>query len=288
MKHVLLLGDNGMLGSMFRRVLSDEPLRLSTTCRTPSRPDQIRFDVESDDIYRLLADVGPVDAVINAIGVIKPRIDEASIESRLSAIRVNAAFPHHLAVAAKNNGAHVFQIATDCVYSGVEKLYSEKSLHDPTDVYGKTKSLGETPSDNVLHLRASIIGPEEGRSTSLWEWVRNQPFNATINGFLNHLWNGVTTFHFSKIVKGLITNEIFLSGVVHLVPEDVVPKADLVEFIAKASSREDISINRVDASNSVDRTLSTLEPERNRMLWSLAGYSAPPTIESMVLEVPLT
>jgi len=288
MKNVLLLGDNGMLGSMLRRVLSAEDFNLTSTRRHPVRDNQLKFDVEVDNLGEVLEGVGGVDAIVNAIGVIKPRIDEGDTESRTNAIRVNADFPHELSQLAREAGAHVFQIATDCVFSGTARLYDENSPHDPTDVYGKTKSLGEVPSANVLHLRASIIGPEEGRSTSLWEWVRNQPAKASINGFMNHLWNGVTTYHFSRVVAGMIKHDLLLSGAVHLVPNDIVSKADLVTFIAQASDRHDIVINRIDAANHIDRTLSTIDTDRNQRMWSLAGYASAPSIASMVSETPLT
>ena len=42
-----------------------------------------------------------------------------------------------------NKKIKIFQIATDCVYSGRLGKYNEKSEHDDTDIYGVTKSLGE-------------------------------------------------------------------------------------------------------------------------------------------------
>ena len=49
---------------------------------------------------------------------------------------------------------------------------------DALDVYGKTKSLGEIPDANVMHLRCSLIGPELGRNSLFFEWVRQQPHGA--------------------------------------------------------------------------------------------------------------
>jgi hypothetical protein len=34
----------------------------------------------------------------------------------------------------------------------------------------------------------------------------------------------------------------------------------------------------------VDRTLSTVNPELNKQLWSLAGFDTPPTVAQMVQE----
>jgi len=286
MAQVLVLGSSGMLGSMVARVLREAEHSVVLTDRAGSA-NNIPFDVATHSIRDVLASVPDLSYVINAIGIIKPRINEASAESRRAAIRVNGEFPYELAEAAESIGVHVLQIATDCVYSGTEGHYSESDLHDPTDVYGKSKSLGEVPSSSVLHIRASIIGPENGRQTSLWEWVRNQPKNASINGFTNHRWNGVATFQFGRICDGIIRNKIRNSGVVHLVPADIVTKASLVRDIAVASGRGDITVNDVEAGDAIDRTLSTQDREFNSALWVQAGYESIPTVTQMVHETPL-
>lgn len=286
MARVLILGSNGMLGSMVSRVLIESGHDVITTDRDGSE-DNLRFRVGSDSVSDLLRGVPGLAYVINAIGIIKPRINESSAASRQTAIEVNGLFPYELAGTAEGLGVQVIQIATDCVYSGDTGMYTESDLHDPTDVYGKSKSLGEVPSPSVLHLRASIIGPEVGRQTSLWEWVRGQPANARINGFTNHRWNGVTTYHFGRVCAGLIGASSKESGVRHLVPGDIVTKASLVRDIAAASHRTDISVNDVEAQDEIDRTLSSDDINFSSGLWELAGYSVPPTVSEMVHETPL-
>lgn len=69
-------------------------------------------------------------------------------------------FPHRLADAAARRGQRVIEIATNGVFSGRDAPYDEQSAHDPRDVYGKTKSLGERAASGVVRLRCSIIGPE--------------------------------------------------------------------------------------------------------------------------------
>ena len=286
MANVLVLGSNGMLGSMVARVLRESGHSVFTTDRDGSA-DNIRFVVGLDPVSDVLKKVPDISFVVNAIGIIKPRINESSAESRRTAINVNGMFPYELADAAEHARAHVIQIATDCVYSGATGNYTESHLHDPTDVYGKSKSLGEVPSTSVLHLRASIIGPEIGRQTSLWEWVRSQPENANINGFTNHRWNGVTTYHFGRVCAGIIEHEVRESGVRHLIPADIVTKASLVRDIAKASQRNDIVINEVEAKDEIDRTLSTDDAHFSSNLWRYAGYDSAPSVSQMVHETPL-
>ena len=244
---------------------------------------EARFDVLKNTIAELVA-AWPASAgyVVNCIGVIKPRIDESQSSSVEQAVRINTLFPHQLANYAENAGLKVLQIATDCVFSGAAGRYNEKSAHDATDVYGKTKSLGEVNSRQVMHLRCSIVGPEIGRSTSLWEWVRGQPRHAVISGYLNHYWNGITTDAFGEICHSIISNDLFSAGVVHVVPDDVVSKNQLVNIILKRLGRTDVGVTPVDAVTAIDRTLITIDELRNSQIWAGTSFGCIPQIQNMI------
>ena len=280
MKKVLVLGANGMLGHACIDVIrSLKKTEVFGTTRGKVS-GYIDFDAHNDSIDDLLKFAKP-DWIINCIGIIKPHIKESDPESVLNAIKINSEFPYSLASSTKSR---IIQIATDCVYSGAKGLYVENDLHDATDVYGKTKSLGEVEFENVNHLRVSIIGPEMGRSTSLLEWFRNQLKNASINGFTDHLWNGVTTHQFGKLAYGMISNEYDEFSKTHIVPADLISKADLLRVFAVAYAREDVQINETVSAAKIDRTLSTIYPEVNSKIWKLAGYESIPTVAEMVLE----
>jgi dTDP-4-dehydrorhamnose reductase len=280
MKKVLVLGANGMLGHACADVLRiSQNVELVGTARG-KKLGYLDFDASTDSIVDLLKFTKP-DWVINCIGIIKPHINESDPESVFNAVKINSEFPLNLAKATKSR---VIQIATDCVYSGAKGLYVETDSHDAMDVYGKTKSLGEVTFENVHHLRVSIIGPELGRSTSLLEWFRNQARNASVNGFTDHLWNGVTTHQFGKLAYGLIANDYHETSKTHIVPADLISKADLLHEFALAYAREDIQINKTVSALKIDRTLSTIYPEVNKQIWKLAGYQSIPTVSEMVIE----
>jgi dTDP-4-dehydrorhamnose reductase len=221
---------------------------------------------------------------VNNIGVIKSNITDGDSTSEINAIKVNSLFPHELAEAASQRGIHVIQIATDCVYSGQLGQYNESSKHDAWDVYGKTKSLGEVNAPNMTLLRCSVIGREQGRSSNLIEWVLSQPENAQLSGYTNHLWNGLSTLAFSQICAGIIKNKNFEPDVHHVVPTEVVSKQQLVEGIARAFGREDISVSPVETPVTVDRTLSTEDKNYNTTLWNQAGYSEIPSVTQLLKE----
>jgi len=280
MAKVLILGANGMLGHACYEILSHGTgLEVLRTSRA-NLEGYINFDATSDEVSDLISKTNP-DWIINCIGIIKSHIKEDQGNSVLNAIKINSEFPFKLASA---TDATIIQIATDCVYSGARGHYTESDLHDALDVYGKTKSLGEAPLENIIHLQASIIGPELGRSTSLLEWFKNQPLNAEINGFTDHLWNGVTTHHFAKIALGIITNNYKEISKAHVVPSGLIAKSELLREFAAAYNRGDIAIKDVISKIKVDRTLETLNPELNLELWQMAGYQEIPSVSLMVHE----
>lgn len=287
--NVLVLGVTGMLGNDVYKLLSESGINTFGTSRKEDRRvNFIKFDVVTDQVDELLDAFPEVNWIVNCIGIIKTHIHDDDSGSIQNAISVNALFPHILAKEAQSRNMKIIQIATDCVFSGATGKSVESSVHDPWDVYGKTKSLGEVNSTNVMNIRSSIIGKEIGRSTSLLEWVTGQPENSVINGYTNHYWNGVTTLAFAKVCHGIITQDLFQPGIHHLIPSNLLSKMDLVKQIAYVFKRSDIEIVPFETEISVDRTLSTKNPHFNSVLWQSAGYKSPPSIEELVKEYSLT
>ncbi len=273
-----------MLGSRVALELAERQIEFSQISRG-SYGDNRLGETQAQDIATLrnLEKLfGKPTHIINAIGVVKPRIDEAKSESVLNAIQGNTLFPRNLGIYCETSGVHLIQIATDCVYSGKKGDYLESDLHDPTDVYGKTKSLGEFSSDQISLVRSSIIGREEVNKYSLVEWVNSQASNASINGFTNHNWNGVTTKVFGMIAAGIIQDKIDPVGTVHLIPQDKVSKFELVNLIKNELVRSDIKVSEFKANVVIDRTLSTELPDLNQRLWQSGGFDSAPTISQMI------
>ena len=296
MQHVAILGASGMLGTMlvdyFARAGS---FKLTATVR--SQPDlallqgqypsvSVRcLDAETCSETDIAEAVRGASWVINAIGLVKQRIvdgDDILVER---AIRINALFSFTLARAADAVGAKVIQVATDCVYSGRTGRYSEGAAHDCCDVYGRTKSLGEVGSAAVCNLRCSIIGFEHKSSLSLLNWFLSQQANGAVSGFIDHVWNGITTLHFAKVCRGIISRDLVVPNRQHVVPLDDTTKEGLLRIFAAVFERNDICINPVCSSTAVNRTLVTNNPAINRALWDAAGYSQPPSIADMVFEL---
>lgn len=293
MPKVFILGATGMLGRGVISAFHDSPIEVIATTRDGTLSDYavtskvVKFDALFDELSVLDSLVSAGDWIINCIGIIKPHIKDDNADQRRIALLVNGLFPDKLALYAEAKGLKVIQIATDCVYSGQKGQYSEQDEFDALDVYGKTKSLGEVPSKSMMHLRVSIIGPEYGRSTSLFEWVRNQPQDAEIFGFTDHLWNGVTTFHFGKLCRGAIENDFFTPEVIHVIPGSTLTKDSLVRLLAIRAGRGDLKITPRASGKVIDRTLSSANPNAVEVLWRNAGYASAPSVEQMIKEMPL-
>jgi dTDP-4-dehydrorhamnose reductase len=286
MTKVAVLGSTGMLGSTLTKVLENQFETIYEFNRSgisATGKNQTRV-IEVTDSNCLLTSFNglEVDYIINCIGMIKHVIDENDQNSVNLASKINSEFPANLNIYANTLGIPVIQVGTDCVYSGKSGLYSERDPHEPIDVYGETKNAGEQSATESMLIRCSIIGKELKSRNSLLEWVISQPLGAKVEGYVNHLWNGVTTLHFSQIISGVIKSGAYKPGVLHLIPKDIVSKFELINLISSEFGRSDLQISQFEAETPINRSLITINPERNLQLWRQGGYNEIPTISDMV------
>lgn len=288
---VVILGSTGMLGDAVAKEFDNFAGEVHLTARSnssgfnSSEPPYIQFDAQKDSLESSLGFLGTGDFIINCIGIIKTEIDESDPASCERARVINSEFPARLVRFAEARGIRVIQIATDCVFSGSDGHYTESSRHDPVDLYGETKSAGEVFSENIMHLRVSIIGREKRGFTSLFEWVARQERGAVITGYVNHFWNGIPAKHFGKIARAVIEHDLFEAGVHHVLPAEQVSKAQLVRLIAAHACRGDLQIVDGNATKAIDRTLATNDPEFNASLWAAAGCATVPSVAQLVAEI---
>ena len=187
--------------------------------------------------------------------------------------------------AEETTNTKIFQIATDCVYSGKKGNYSENDNHDATDIYGKTKSLGEVSSPNFYNLRCSIIGNEIKNNKSLVEWFKNSKKGSALNGFSDHLWNGITTNAFAKITRSIIENNIQIPNFIHIVPKNKLTKYTLLKLFKKKFRRKDLTINKIKSHQKVIRTLKTIYLKKNIEIWKKSLFLKVEKIENLVKDL---
>lgn len=290
--NILVLGANGMLGKMISLYLkSNNELNVFVTARDKSSFIEKNFEKKftnfqlsdnySDNLKKIVD--SNIDLIVNCIGVIKPKIDEKNPNSIKETILTNSYFPLELQNLALENQIKYIQIGTDCVFSGNDGSYTESSFMDAKDLYGKSKIVGEIEGINKSLIRSSIIGPEEGKGFSLMNWFLKNT-QQEVSGYKNHLWNGVTTLNFAKVVEGFILSNEFNFKTQHLIPRNTITKANLLEEFKKHFNK-DVVINHIDAEEIIDRTLLTINEQVNENLWKRAGYSSIPTVEENIEEL---
>jgi len=267
MVNILVLGISGMLGSMVFDYLSkNKNFNVYGTVRNTKYQKNRIFLFDAYEISQLedktILNLN-IEYVINCIGITKPFSKDDDPRGVVRAIRINADFPWELAKYAKNHNKKVIQIGTDCVFSGKKGPYNENSKHDPLDVYGKSKSLGEVFDGTTLIIRDSIIGPEFKKETTfLLEWFLNQQEGGTISGWEHHTWNGITTLQFAQICEKIIETNSFdrligISHIHHFLPNSIVNKFELMNIFNEIFDKK-LKINHVNKPDEkVDRTLSS-------------------------------
>ena len=207
----------------------------------------IGFDAEkTDNLIDIFARIQP-DVVVNCIGVVK-QLEVA--KNPLTVLPLNTMLPHRLERLCANAGARLIHISTDCVFSGTRGRYLESDASDTTDLYGKTKYLGEVTGANSVTLRTSIIGHELNTSHSLIEWFLRQ--QGDISGYTKAIFSGLPTIELARVIRDFVLPNPSLSGLYH-VASAPISKYDLLNLVAQYYGK---SIkNTPDNSVVIDRSL---------------------------------
>lgn len=241
---ILVIGSSGMLGYAASRYFKQRGYGVKELTRR-------EFDIIRNPIVRIRAAVRNADVVINCTGVIKPRIEQYSVEDVL---KINSVFPWNLSRLCKQSETRCFHISTDCVFSGKKGGYSEDDFIDAEDLYGLSKAAGDSPL--CMTLRTSIVGEEKGHHRSLLEWLRGQK-GETADGFVNHRWNGVTTVYLAEILENILTHDLYKPGVFHIYSPKVVTKYKLLRLINDVYGLR-VTIRKARSPQAIDRTLTSI------------------------------
>jgi len=236
-QRILVLGVTGMLGHvLFNHLAEKQNLDVFGTARDCIlgwwfnerllKNIYTGVDAENIDSVRLaIAECNP-DIVVNCIGIIKQ--SEAGNDP-LPAISINAMLPHVVARICAASGARLIHFSTDCVFDGNKGNYSEEDEPNATDLYGRTKVLGELNYPNTLTIRTSIIGNELKNRVSLVEWFLAQ--KGEIKGYKKVLFSGLPSIELAEIIECHIINNNNLEGLYHLSAQPI-SKYDLLKLIA--------------------------------------------------------
>ncbi len=261
--NITVFGANGMLGFAVAEYLERQGNNVIRVSRN-------NFDIAKEDHSEIEQFLKESNYAVNCAGVIKPRIKDMSIENVLT---VNSLFPKNFARICNKMGVKSFHVTTDCVYTGKRGNYDENDLFDADDLYGLSKNGGDF--SHTMVLRTSIIGEEINQNRSLLEWAKSQK-GKTVFGFVNHLWNGVTTLEFAKTIEHIIQHKMYDQKLYHIHSPHSVTKFELLEIFDRVYNLK-LDIKARESADSVDRTLSSI--------YKLSDKIVTKSIETQVAEM---
>lgn len=279
----LVLGASGMLGhkvfQVFREAGEDVRgvmRRTKDSCtgfpmlQEPGVLDGTGVET-ADDVLATFEWAQP-DVVINCIGLVKPLAKDAA-----KTITINSLLPHTIARVATLASARLLHISTDCVFSGSEGGYSEESIPDAEDLYGRSKLMGEVTYGGHLTIRTSIIGRELNTSRNLIEWFLAT--EGTVQGYRRAFFSGLTTKALAEVLLGL-AHQPEATGLLHVAGERV-NKNDLLCMLQRAYGHNQTRIEPfdnefIDRSLKAERavTLGVVVPSLPRMIDDMAGENS--------------
>ena len=265
MKHakpikVLVVGCSGMLGSTLLRYFAEMPQievhgsvrseqSLSLLPTGVSTLVSTGIDAENfGEIRRLFKSVHP-EIVINCVGVVKQL---AAANDPLISIPVNSLFPHRFAALCAETKSRLIHISTDCVFSGLKGSYTELDTPDASDLYGRSKLLGEIDYPHAVTLRTSIIGHELSGTRSLVDWFLSQ--EDRVSGFSKAIFSGFPTVELAKVITEYVLPNPELTGLYH-VSANPISKYELLNIISRVYGK-DIEIE-VNDTFTIDRSLDS-------------------------------
>ena len=251
---IVIFGATGMLGTYVSSLLSKKYQVLKIT-----RQDYDLTDLNIN-ILRVVFrdnDISSNDIIINCAGV----IPQQKSPSKRDFYKINSLFPVILSMICYYEiECKMIHITTDCVFDGKKTgEYDETSIHTETNDYGISKSLGEICDATII--RTSIIGEQLHDKYSLLEWVKSNK-GGTINGYVNHYWNGVTCLELAKYIEDIIVNNKYWYGVRHIMCEKPVSKYELLCMINEIYDLN-ICINKTE-TNIIDKTLNSVYENSTR------------------------
>lgn len=271
---ILVFGASGMIGhQMWYKLNKEFPNSVYGTVRKGAdyykhfnifNTDYLIPNLDVTDftnVLKVLDQLKP-DVVLNCIGITlrKPEIKNLEL-----CLEVNSLFPQRLGRWAAQHHKRLIHFSTDCVFGGGAGMYTEESIPDAQDVYGKTKFLGEVLGSHSLTLRCPIIGREIAGKTELIEWFLQQR-NKTIKGYANAIYSGITSAEMARQISLIIRKYPNLTGL-YQISSEPISKYDLLVLLNEISNLN-ITVEK-------DNSYSTNKSLDSKKYRQLTGYNSP-------------
>lgn len=256
--NVLVIGAGGLLGSACLAIFNESPsINAVGTFRhkydrnqSPCKPEQhyfLRDALDDAELETLFQQLQP-SVVVNCTSLPKDRL---RLSDPLEFIPIYALLPHVLANFCRRFSSRLIQISSDGVYSGDKGNYCEEDVPDASDLYGRTKLMGEVVAQGCVTLRTSMIGHDAKMQNGLVSWFLNQ--KDTCRGFSNAIFSGFPVTVLARVIRDYVLSHSQLEGVYNLA-SDPISKFDLLRLISEIYDSRVTVIP--DYSIKIDRSLN--------------------------------
>ena len=190
---ILILGSTGILGKTLFFYLKSKKIKFSCISRKKKDSLYLKNFKNISKLKKMICAEKPTH-LINCLGVTKfNKSYNLTKETKF----INTLFPKKLAKFCLKKEIYFIHISTDCVFSGKKGNYLETSKKDASDLYGKTKALGEVKNKYCSTIRTSFIGPETKTKKSLLNWFLSK---KKVYGYDQAFFSGLTSLELSKII----------------------------------------------------------------------------------------
>src|SRR3989339_468113 len=175
---VLVLGKNGMLGSMVYTFLKYKKMTVfGSQPADKKEPFYLNINEKNLDTGYFNNISSGVNFIINCIGITE--LKRTDYDKFKLGFYINAIFPYFLQDFCLKRNIKIINISTDGVFKGDEDEYRENHACDGNGEYSISKIVGEVFASNVLNIRCSIIGNSIDGNHGLLDWFLSRKDGGT-------------------------------------------------------------------------------------------------------------
>jgi dTDP-4-dehydrorhamnose reductase len=234
MKKILITGGSGLLGSNIAKLAVsrfDVFATYNTHVVSLKGVNFLQADLrrnESIDVIRKIApDIIIHTAALTNLDVCEENPDDAYAHNVLAS--------RNVAQAAKESGAYLIHISTDCVFDGEKGSYAEGDATNPLSVYAKTKLQAEqevlSADPSACVVRTNIFGWNKLDKLSLAEWmIATLKQEKELLGFRDVVFSPILVNDLIPLLFKLYEKKY--AGILHVGAQDTCSKLEFACMIA--------------------------------------------------------
>jgi len=238
MKKILITGGSGLLGSNIAKLAASQFEVYATYHQNKVSLKDVHFlgmDLTEKNVLKPIRELRP-DFIIHSAAL--TNIDYCE-ENPRDAYCHNVLASSYMAEVAKEIGAYLIYISTDCVFDGTKGDYKEDDQTCPINVYGRTKLEGEHqvlsiyPSSCVV--RTNIYGWNKLNKFSLAEWMIDKfDHGQELPGFRDVFFSPILVNDLAGILFELYKKRC--EGILHVGARESCSKLDFAYRLAEVFS----------------------------------------------------